>query len=85
MAHAHNYPEVPVRLPIKLGQFVKLANLAESGAHATELIASGEVTVNGAVNTQRGAKLAAGDEVVVAEPEPGMGDLGAVVVAENSL
>ena len=30
---------------IKLGQFLKLANLVESGGHAKEAILAGEVTV----------------------------------------
>ena len=42
---------------IKLGQFLKLANLAESGGHAKELIAAGVVTVNGEVVTSRGHML----------------------------
>ncbi|VEI12589.1 RNA-binding S4 domain-containing protein [Trueperella bialowiezensis] len=53
----------PVRLPIKLGQLLKLANFAESGAHARKLIESGEVTVNGQVETRRSHKLADGDVV----------------------
>ena len=46
---------------IKLGQFLKLANLAESGGHAKELIASGEVEVNGEVVDSRGLLLRDGD------------------------
>ena len=57
--------EFPVRLPIKLGQFVKLANFAESGAHARELIEVGEVTVNGEVETRRSHKLDDGDVVSI--------------------
>ncbi|QPK83332.1 RNA-binding S4 domain-containing protein [Corynebacterium qintianiae] len=51
---------------IKLGQFLKLANLAESGGHAKELIASGEVAVNGEVVTSRGHSLVDADTVTVA-------------------
>ena len=40
-------PTIPVRGAIKLGQFVKLASLAEDGAQARELIQAGDVTVNG--------------------------------------
>ncbi len=50
---------------IKLGQFIKLANLVESGGHAKELIAEGAVSVNGEVDTRRGRTLVAGDEVTV--------------------
>ncbi|MEX3504772.1 RNA-binding S4 domain-containing protein [Corynebacterium sp. LK2510] len=51
---------------IKLGQFLKLANLAESGGQAKELIASGEVTVNGEVVTSRGYTLRDADTITVA-------------------
>ena len=50
---------------IKLGQFLKLANLAESGGHAKELISSGEVDVNGEVVTSRGYELVDGDVVSI--------------------
>ena len=36
---------------IRLGQFLKLANLVESGGHAKEAIAAGDVAVNGEVVT----------------------------------
>ena len=40
--------DVPVRGDgIRLGQFLKLANLIESGAEAKEVISDGLVTVNG--------------------------------------
>lgn len=57
--------EVPVSGTIKLGQFIKLANLAETGGHAKELIAEGEVQVNGEVVTARGHVLREGDVVAV--------------------
>lgn len=50
---------------IKLGQFLKLANLAETGGHAKELISSGEVAVNGEVVTSRGHELIDGDVVSI--------------------
>lgn len=50
---------------IRLGQFVKLANLVETGGVAKELISSGAVTVNGEVDTRRGKVLHIGDEVAV--------------------
>ncbi|MGO3484736.1 MAG: RNA-binding S4 domain-containing protein, partial [Cellulosimicrobium funkei] len=37
---------------IRLGQFLKLAGLAESGAKARELVTEGEVRVNGEVDTR---------------------------------
>jgi len=61
---------------IRLGQFLKLADLAESGSAARELIADGEVRVNGEVDVRRGRRLVRGDVVVVATPQ---GDLSAVV------
>lgn len=61
-------PTIPVRGEIKLGQFVKLASLAEDGAQARELIQSGDVRVNGQVETRRGHHLHAGDLVEVDAP-----------------
>ena len=48
---------------IKLGQFLKLANLVESGGHAKEAISAGEVTVNNEAVTSRGHSLIDGDTV----------------------
>jgi ribosome-associated protein len=68
--------DVPVRDDaIRLGQFLKLANLVESGGEAKPLIADGAVTVNGEVETRRGRQLADGDVVSV-------GGQSARVVAE---
>ncbi len=50
---------------IRLGQFLKLANLIESGAEAKEVIADGLVTVNGEVDTRRGRQLEVGDVVAI--------------------
>ena len=46
---------------IKLGQALKLAGAVENGAEAKEVIAGGEVTVNGEEENRRGRKLYAGD------------------------
>lgn len=51
---------------IKLGQFLKLANLVESGSAAKELLAGGVVKVNGVSETRRGRQLGVGDVVSVA-------------------
>jgi ribosome-associated protein len=67
--------DVPVRDAIRLGQFLKLANLVESGGEAKPLVADGAVTVNGKVETRRGRQLAPGDVVSV-------GGQAARVVAE---
>ena len=58
--------DVPiVEDPIRLGQFLKLAGLAEHGAHAKELLEDAQVQVNGRLETRRGAQLRAGDVVAV--------------------
>ncbi|MFF2267719.1 MULTISPECIES: RNA-binding S4 domain-containing protein [Cellulosimicrobium] len=54
---------------IRLGQFLKLAGLAESGAEARELVTEGEVRVNGEVDTRRGRQLHRGDVVSVDHPQ----------------
>ena len=48
---------------IKLGQFLKLADLVDTGADAKGLLAQGLVRVNGDVETRRGRQLVAGDVV----------------------
>ncbi len=50
---------------IPLDQFLKLAQVVQSGGEAKMLIQSGVVTVNGAVETRRGRKLRPGDRVEV--------------------
>ena len=51
---------------IKLGQFLKLADLVESGSAAKPLLAGGMVRVNDVVETRRGRQLVDGDVVAVA-------------------
>ena len=48
---------------IKLDSLLKLAGIAETGGHAKELVAAGEVLVNGELCLQRGKKLFDGDTV----------------------
>jgi len=48
---------------IRLGQLLKLAGLVGAGGEAKELLAGGEVRVNGEPETRRGRQLHAGDEV----------------------
>lgn len=50
-------------LPIRLGQFLKLAELVQDGFEAKIRIQYGEVSVNEIVEKQRGKKLSAGDTV----------------------
>jgi ribosome-associated protein len=57
---------VPIRdASIRLGQLLKLADLAADGAAAKELVARGLVVVNGEVETRRGRQLVPGDTVTV--------------------
>jgi ribosome-associated protein len=56
--------DVPIREEsIRLGQFLKLADLVEAGSDAKELISAGEVLVNGEPETRRGRQLRVGDVV----------------------
>ena len=48
---------------IKLDQFLKLAQVAQTGGEAKYLIQTGLVRVNGQVETRRGRKLYEGDMV----------------------
>ena len=50
---------------IRLGQFLKIADLVDTGGEGKILIASGDVTVNGEVETRRGRQLYPGDVVEV--------------------
>ena len=50
---------------IKLEQFLKFANIAETGGMAKLMINDGIVTVNGEVCTMRGKKLYNNDVVAV--------------------
>lgn len=59
--------DVPIRdESIRLGQFLKLANLIESGSEAKPVIADGLVAVNGEVESRRGRQLKVGDVVSLA-------------------
>lgn len=55
----------PAAETIKLDQFLKLAQVVQSGGEAKHLIQSGAVQVNGQIETRRGRKLRHGDVVVV--------------------
>ena len=48
---------------IRLGQFLKLADLIENGADAKPLLMQGLVFVNGELETRRGRQLVKGDVV----------------------
>lgn len=53
---------------IRLGQFLKFANIAESGAAAGAMIQGGDVKVDGEIETRRGRQLAKGMLVEVLMP-----------------
>ncbi len=58
--------DIPIRDEvIRLGQFLKLANLIDSGSEAKAVIADGLVQVNGEMETRRGRQLRADDVVTV--------------------
>ncbi|CAJ64299.1 Conserved hypothetical protein; putative Pseudouridylate synthase [Frankia alni ACN14a] len=50
---------------IRLGQFLKLADVVGVGSDVKGLLAGGMVRVNGEVESRRGRQLVPGDEVVV--------------------
>ncbi|HLP87522.1 MAG TPA: RNA-binding S4 domain-containing protein [Nostocaceae cyanobacterium] len=50
---------------IKLDQFLKFLGIAPTGGQAKIMIINGDVKVNGEVETRRGRKLEASDEVTV--------------------
>lgn len=54
---------------IRLGQFLKFANFADSGAHAGSMIGDGDVSVDGEIETRRGRQLAKGMLVEVRTPD----------------
>lgn len=57
---------IPIRdESIRLGQLLKLANLAEDGIQAKEFIENGLVKVNGQIETRRGRQVRPGDTVTV--------------------
>jgi ribosome-associated protein len=61
---------VAVELPITLGQFLKVADLASTGGEAKYLVVSGLVTVNGQVELHRGLRLKPGDIVATLGGRP---------------
>ncbi|WP_322747093.1 MULTISPECIES: RNA-binding S4 domain-containing protein [unclassified Frankia] len=54
---------------IRLSQFLKLADLVDSGGDVKPLLAAGLVQVNGEVDERRGRQLRCGDVVAVAGVE----------------
>ena len=56
---------VDLNYPIRLGQFLKLVNVAQDGQEAKIIIRQGLVKVNDRVEKRRGKQLHAGDIVEV--------------------
>jgi ribosome-associated protein len=50
---------------IRLGQFLKLADLVDDGSEARRVIGAGEVSVNGEAELRRGRQLGRGDVVAL--------------------
>ncbi len=60
--------DVPIRDDsIRLGQFLKLADVIDNGAEAKPLMIQGLVAVNGETETRRGRQLVKGDVVTLGE------------------
>ncbi|HEY9626208.1 MAG TPA: RNA-binding S4 domain-containing protein [Coleofasciculaceae cyanobacterium] len=58
-------PQQAEAVVIKLDQFLKWSGAVQTGGEAKLLIQSGEVKVNGKMETRRGRKLIEGDRIVV--------------------
>jgi ribosome-associated protein len=54
---------------IRLGQFLKLADVVDVGSEVKELLEAGEVEVNGEPETRRGRQLVPGDIVSVGDAD----------------
>ncbi|VXD11704.1 conserved hypothetical protein [Planktothrix serta PCC 8927] len=50
---------------IKLDQFLKFMGEVSTGGQAKIMIQSGDVQVNGEIETRRGRKLVTGDQVLI--------------------
>lgn len=61
-------PEILIEIqnyPIKLGQFLKLANIVQDGLEAKFIILNGEIRVNNRVEKRRGRKLIKKDRIEI--------------------
>ena len=52
------------RYPIRLGQFLKFASIAQDGFEAKALILEGDIAVNGEIELRRGRQLNRGDIII---------------------
>ena len=70
--------DVPIRDEmIRLGQFLKLANLIDHGAEAKIVCPEGLVSVNGEIELRRGRQLVKGDVVTLRGQSARVADEGA--------
>lgn len=70
MDHVQHVPidTIPIDTDvIRLGQFLKLAGIVESGAQVKSLLADGLVAVNNEVEHRRGRQLVPGDQVALGD------------------
>ncbi|NLS09525.1 RNA-binding S4 domain-containing protein [Nesterenkonia sp. MY13] len=76
--------EVPIRdESIRLGQLLKLVGAVENGVVAREVIAEGLVTLDGKVETRRGAQVRPGQRVVFDGEEVGLPSATLEVTSES--
>ncbi|MBD2138981.1 RNA-binding S4 domain-containing protein [Anabaena sp. FACHB-1237] len=59
---------------IKLDQFLKFLGIASTGGQAKLMILDGKVKVNGIIETRRGKKLTAEDQVTIGNKTFKVGD-----------
>ncbi|MGC5616103.1 RNA-binding S4 domain-containing protein [Georgenia sp. Z1491] len=57
--------DIPVRVPVRLGQLLQLSGIADTGSDARTLVADGDVLVDGAPELRRGRQLTGGEIVEV--------------------
>ena len=70
MVHDGGMREVVITTgSIRLGQFLKLADVVDVGSDVKSLLEDGEVRVNGAPEARRGRQLVPGDVVAVGAVE----------------
>jgi ribosome-associated protein len=53
--------------PVELYKILKFEGLVSTGGEAKQLIANGQVSVNGEVETRKRKKIVAGDTIVVGD------------------
>jgi len=63
------FVKVPVKGEIRLDQFLKWSNISVTGGQSKILVMTGEVKVNGEVETRRGRLLQEGDTIQFKETE----------------